>query len=177
MVAIAVLAAQIFRFGSDDPLRPNGGWALPAIFVSIGLVVCWPLALRASQSLDRRIVGSGPQEYSRVITACLSVFGLLAMLDLMFRLNIARGFLLVALPAGTLSLLLTWWVWRSHSISRMSTRKTACGLGFREIAVVDLVIARGGGLSGLSRSGFRIACSLRSQPAQPAGVSTSSTGG
>ena len=116
VVTVVVLAAQIFRFGSDDPLRPNGGWGLPATFVSIALILCWLGALRAFQSLDRRIVGAGPQEYSRVISACLSVFGVLAMLDLMFRLNIARGFLLVALPACTLGLLLNRWMWRKDLI-------------------------------------------------------------
>lgn len=116
VVTVVVLAAQIFRFGSDDPLRPNGGWGLPATFVSIALILCWLAALRAFQTLDRRIVGAGAQEYSRVISACLSVFGVLAMLDLVFRLNIARGFLLVALPAGTLGLLLNRWMWRKDLI-------------------------------------------------------------
>ena len=116
VVTVAVLVAQVFRFGSDEPLHPNGGWGLPAAFVSISLILCWLVSLRAFQSLDRRIVGAGAQEYSRVISACLSVFGLLAMLDLMFRLNIARGFLLVALPAGTLGLLLNRWMWRKELI-------------------------------------------------------------
>ena len=134
VVTVAVLAAQIFRFGSDDPLQPNGGWGLPATFVSIALIVCWLLALRATQSLDRRIVGSGPQEYSRVITACLSLFGVLAMLDLVFRLNIARGFLLVALPAGTLGLLLTRWMWRKDLI-----RQRAKSQNLERVLVVGAV--------------------------------------
>lgn len=116
IVVTAVAVAQIARFGVHEPLHPNGGYQFPALTVSVALAVAWLIALRAFQSLDRRIIGSGPQEYSRVITACLSVFGLLAMLDLLFRFNIARGFLLIALPVGGLGLLLNRWAWRKHLV-------------------------------------------------------------
>ena len=49
-----------------------------------------------------------------MITACLSVFGVLAMLDLLFRFNIARGFLLFALPVGAAGLIVNHWLWRKH---------------------------------------------------------------
>ncbi|MDH3017405.1 sugar transferase [Gordonia alkanivorans] len=112
IVTLAVAVAQLVRFGADSALAPNGAAQVPAAFVSVVLGVTWVLALRAFQTLDRRIVGSGSQEYSRVVTACLSVFGVLAMVDLLFRLNIARGFIAIALPVGTLGLLLSRWLWR-----------------------------------------------------------------
>ncbi|MDH3012546.1 sugar transferase [Gordonia alkanivorans] len=112
IVAAAVAVAQLARFGADGALVPNGAAQVPAAAVSVVLGATWILALRAFQTLDRRIVGSGSQEYSRVITACLSVFGALAIVDLLFRLNIARGFLAIALPAGTFCLLLSRWSWR-----------------------------------------------------------------
>ncbi|MGV6993831.1 sugar transferase [Gordonia amicalis] len=112
IVAFAVTVAQLARFGADSALTPNGAAQVPAALVSVLLGLTWILALRAFQTLDRRIVGSGSQEYSRVVTACLSVFGVLAMVDLLFRLNIARGFIAIALPVGTLALLLSRWGWR-----------------------------------------------------------------
>lgn len=112
IVAIAVTVAQLVRFGADSALTPNGAAQVPAVMVSVALGTTWILALRAFQTLDRRIVGSGSQEYSRVVTACLSVFGVLAMFDLLLRLNIARGFVAIALPVGTAGLLLSRWVWR-----------------------------------------------------------------
>lgn len=114
VISGAVVGAQVIRFGSGDPLQPNGKVGVPAWIVSGLLVFAWLAALRAFQSLDRRVIGSGPEEYSRVVTACLSVFGVLAMLDLLFRLNIARGFLLIALPLGTVGLLLERWGWRQR---------------------------------------------------------------
>lgn len=112
VVTAAVCLAQLVRFGAESALAPNGAAQVPAVVVSIGLAFCWILTLRAFQTLDRRIVGSGSQEYSRVVTACLAVFGVLAMIDLLFRLNIARGFVAIALPVGTVALLLSRWLWR-----------------------------------------------------------------
>ncbi|WP_139319548.1 sugar transferase, partial [Gordonia sp. CNJ-863] len=114
IVAIAVAVAQLARFGADRPLVPNGTAQMPATLVSVALGVTWILALRAFQTLDRRIVGSGSQEYSRVVTACMSIFGVLAMVDLLFRLNIARGFIAIALPVGTAGLLISRWIWRQQ---------------------------------------------------------------
>lgn len=112
IIALAVGAAQLARFGADSAMAPNGASQVPALIVSLALGSTWVLSLRAFQTLDRRIVGSGSQEYSRVVTACVSVFGVLAMADLLFRLNIARGFIALALPVGTTLLLLSRWLWR-----------------------------------------------------------------
>lgn len=114
IIAIAVATAQFVRFGAANALTPNGASQIPAATVSVALGVAWLLSLRAFQTLDRRIVGSGSQEYSRVVTACLTLFGVLAMIDLLFQLGIARGFLALALPIGTLGLLLSRWLWRQR---------------------------------------------------------------
>ncbi|MBM7279483.1 sugar transferase [Gordonia rubripertincta] len=112
IIAGAVSIAQYVRFGADNAMVPNGATGAPAVYVSVVLGISWVLSLRAFQTLDRRIVASGSQEYSRVVTACLSVFGVLAMVDLLFKLNIARGFLALALPIGTVGLVLARWLWR-----------------------------------------------------------------
>ncbi len=98
IVALVVCLAQVARFGADSAMAPNGDAQVPAVLVSVVLGFSWLMSLRAFQTLDRRIVGSGSQEYSRVVTACLALFGVLAMVDLLFRLNIARGFIAIALP-------------------------------------------------------------------------------
>ncbi|MDT0223424.1 sugar transferase [Gordonia sp. AC31] len=123
VVAVAVGIAQLVRFGGDPALVANGAVTAPASVVSLALAIAWLLALRACQTLDRRVVGSGSQEYSRVVTACLSVFGILAMVDLLFRLNIARGFIALALPIGTLGLVLSRWAWRQYLTHQRSQAK------------------------------------------------------
>ncbi|WP_431309408.1 sugar transferase [Gordonia sesuvii] len=121
VIIVAVAAAQIVRFGADSAMTPNGDVQAPATYVSVILAFAWLVTLRAFQTLDRRIIGAGSQEYSRVVTACLSLFGVLAMVDLLFRLNIARGFLAIALPVGTIGLLLERWLWRKD-LSRRRAR-------------------------------------------------------
>nr|WP_246833315.1 sugar transferase [Williamsia sp. 1138] len=112
VVAVAVLGAQQLRFGFPSVLDPIGRFNTPGIFVSLGFVVAWVIALRVVQSTDKRIVGSGPEEYSRIVRASFAVFGSLAIVDLLFKWDVARGLLAIALPAGTLGLLLARWCWR-----------------------------------------------------------------
>ena len=114
IVVASIALAQFVRFGAGSALEPVAATKTPIIIVSVALGICWLLALRAFHTLDRRIAGSGSQEYSRVVSACLSVFGVLAMIDLLFRLNIARGFLALALPIGTIGLVLARWGWRQR---------------------------------------------------------------
>ena len=97
VVIVVVPAALLVRFGSDVFEYGAGIWLFAG-----GLVIAWKCALRTGQSYDRRIFGSGSQEYSRVATACFAVFGLLAIVDLLFQLGVARGFIAFALPVGTL---------------------------------------------------------------------------
>jgi exopolysaccharide biosynthesis polyprenyl glycosylphosphotransferase len=110
IVAAAVLIAQHIRFGVPEDI--SGGAMTTTFIVTPCLIIAWILTLRATQSSDRRIVGDGPTEYSRVLNACFIVFGLLAIVDLAFRLSLARGFIAIALPLGTASLLVSRWVWR-----------------------------------------------------------------
>ncbi|NDZ93613.1 sugar transferase [Streptomyces sp. SID6673] len=117
IVAGAVMAGQWVRFGPSSSHVPNGS-SLSAGVVSALLIIVWILWLRIFHASDRRIIGSGSQEYSRITTACLSVFGLLAMVDLLFKLNIARGFLVIAFPVGTVALLLSRWLWRRRLIAQ-----------------------------------------------------------
>lgn len=118
VVACAVLAAQWLRFGPGSAGESFGGeTGHPVLAMSFLLTVAWLIALRASQSLDRRIVGSGATEYSRVLTACFTVFGGLAIIVLILRLDVSRGYFAIALPLGTLGLLASRWMWRRKLVA------------------------------------------------------------
>ncbi|WP_327200236.1 sugar transferase [Williamsia sterculiae] len=122
VVVFAVLLAQLVRFG-DHFTAPVGRAHWPAIVVSAGLACLWYGALRAVQSADRRVLGSGPTEYSRVWMASFVTFGGLAIFDQLFNLSIARGFLAVAFPAGTFVLLASRWGMRRYLTSLRKTRR------------------------------------------------------
>ncbi len=129
LVLGSVAAAVVIRFAGKGDL--GEGQHQHLLIETVALSIGWIIALRSLQSADKRILGSGPTEYSRVITACFMVFGFLAIFDLVFKLDIARGFVAVALPIGTTSLLVGRWLWRKNL-----TNQRACGINLQRILIV-----------------------------------------
>ena len=80
--------------------------------VSLIIATAWMAALSINNSRSTRIVGSGVEEYRRVLMATLGVFGGVAIISMLFKLEIARGYLMLALPAGLLFLGLFRWLAR-----------------------------------------------------------------
>ncbi|WP_307851721.1 sugar transferase [Williamsia sp. CHRR-6] len=113
VVIAVVLAAEFARFGFDFEVGVASVQA-PAILVSAVLAALWIMVLHVTRVCDVRIIGSGTAELSRVATASLMVFGLMAIIDLLFALNVARGFIALALPLGTLLLMSSHLAWRLY---------------------------------------------------------------
>ncbi|HKU25281.1 MAG TPA: hypothetical protein VJQ54_07390, partial [Candidatus Sulfotelmatobacter sp.] len=108
----AVAGAYLIRFGLDSSLAGTGD--LSYLFLSVFLVVAWWLMLEAWSTRQSRILGAGPDEYKRVAAASLWLFGLIAIFSYVFRLETARGYVGIALPAGLIGLLLSRWLLRQH---------------------------------------------------------------
>ena len=112
-IVAAVGIAQWIRFGS----APSGG-ALPLLRnityleVSAAIALGWMAALTINGARSTRVIGSGVEEYRRVWWATISVFGTVAIISMLFKLELARGYLMVALPLGVLGLLVSRWVAR-----------------------------------------------------------------
>lgn len=79
---------------------------------SIFLVVVWSLVLGLFDTRDHRVIGAGSEEYKRIFHASLRLFGSIAILAFLFRIDVARGYLLIALPVGVCALWLSRWLWR-----------------------------------------------------------------
>ena len=79
---------------------------------SAGLVVVWMMGLAMADSRGRRVVGAGSTEYVRVANASFVVFSIVIIGCFLVQLDVARGYLLIALPAGILLLLAERHVWR-----------------------------------------------------------------
>ncbi|MGQ9350958.1 sugar transferase [Mycolicibacterium gilvum] len=107
-VLLAVGSAQWLRFGGLA-----GDMSTIRIIdypvVSVGIAILWMAALSINNSRSTRIIGSGTEEYRRVWLATLSVFGGVAILSMLFKLEIARGYLMIALPMGLLLLAVSRW--------------------------------------------------------------------
>lgn len=118
IVIWAVIGAFIIRFGFE-PDFVVAGQELAYAWFSIALAVVWWVMLGAWNSRQSRILGSGPDEYKRVAAASLWLFGIIAIVSYVLRIDTARGYVGLALPVGLLGLLLGRWLIRQHlSIKR-----------------------------------------------------------
>lgn len=113
VVSWAVGGAFLIRFGVDPDVS-TAGPDVPYLWLSLVLAAVWWFMLGAWNSRQSRILGSGPDEYKRVAAASLWLFGLVAIVSYVLRIDTARGYVGLALPVGLLGLLLSRWLIRQH---------------------------------------------------------------
>jgi exopolysaccharide biosynthesis polyprenyl glycosylphosphotransferase len=80
--------------------------------ISLLIVALWVGALGLYDTRSARTIGTGSAEYTRVVNASFRLFGLVAIVAFLFKIDLARGYILIALPVGTLVLLAVRWMWR-----------------------------------------------------------------
>lgn len=112
VVSAALTFALLARFGIDGastPIGPlhTGYWATSAVIGAI-----WLTSLAALGTRDGRVIGLGATEYKRVVNASAITFGLLAITFMIFRVDIARSYFVLAFPLGASVLTLERWLWR-----------------------------------------------------------------
>ncbi|WP_052207232.1 sugar transferase [Sinomonas humi] len=114
----ATVGAQIARFGSNDQsLDIGGNQRAPYTLISVLLIVTWWIVLGAGGTREERLLGYGPEEYRRVITSTLWLFGAVAIVSYVFQLDTARGYVAIALPLGIISLLAGRWIVRATLVA------------------------------------------------------------
>jgi exopolysaccharide biosynthesis polyprenyl glycosylphosphotransferase len=110
-VVLAIGLAQWLRFGALPGTTTTYRYANYSA-VSIAIAIIWLAALSVNRSRSPRVVGSGAEEYRRVWLATIAVFGGVAIMSMLFKLDIARGYLMIALPTGVMLLILFRWAAR-----------------------------------------------------------------
>lgn len=113
VIAWAVAGAYVIRFGWASDVVASGQEAIYA-WLSLVLAFAWWIMLGAWNSRQSLILGAGPDEYKRVAAASLWLFGLVAIVSYVLKLDTARGYVGVALPTGLCGLLLARWLIRQH---------------------------------------------------------------
>lgn len=111
-----VYGTQIFWFGTGNAalsLAHDGRFSAVSYWLASALIVLlWGGALSLVDSRSYRVIGTGTSEYIRVIDASVRLFGVIAIIAFLFQVDIARGYLLISLPAGIVTLILVRWLWR-----------------------------------------------------------------
>lgn len=112
IIVASVTLAQYVRFGDF----PNTSGYPDAVMALISCVFAglWLASLAVFQSRSPRIIGAGIDEYRRIGSATFWTFGIIAMVALLAKVDLARGYLAIALPVGTLALLSSRSLWRKY---------------------------------------------------------------
>ena len=129
MILIAVGVSQLLRFGRFD-VATHG---VPYVVLSSLLVLVWLLMLAAGRTYEARFIGVGAEEFWRVLDACIRFFAVVAGISYVLKLELARGYVAIALPLGTVLLLSGRYAARK-SLHRIRSRGRA---SYRVLAVGD----------------------------------------
>jgi exopolysaccharide biosynthesis polyprenyl glycosylphosphotransferase len=105
IVCAAIALAQYIRFG--DSYRGGVLTLYSVLFAAL-----WLSSIAMFHARSIRVIGAGIEEYRRIVSASFWTFGIIAMATLLAKIFLARGYLAVALPAGTLGLLVSRVLWR-----------------------------------------------------------------
>ncbi|XAS69743.1 sugar transferase [Micrococcaceae bacterium Sec5.7] len=121
----AVAGAFGVRFGFSD-IGAGSVRDTDYLVLSGVLAVAWWLMLELWGSREAKVLGSGSEEYKRVIAASAWLFGFLAIVSYALRIDTARGYVGLAFPAGAIGLLVGRWLVRQHlSLERKRGQSTS----------------------------------------------------
>ena len=117
VLAVVMLGAQLIWLGGGNAAVPAGGNAVISSDVSYWLVSAvivagWAWMLSLFDTRDYRILGSGFEEYRGVFNASLMLAGIVSIFAYLSAFELARGYVLIAFPVGTLALILSRWIGR-----------------------------------------------------------------
>jgi exopolysaccharide biosynthesis polyprenyl glycosylphosphotransferase len=116
----SVAIAQLVRFGADSATLSSEVVVYSYTAISAVLILAWFSVMILSRSREPRVLGTGVEEYRRVARATAALFGTVAVFSYLLKLEIARGYLAVALPLGLVSLLVMRWLWRKWLVKQRS---------------------------------------------------------
>ncbi len=114
VILASVVTARYARFGGvSDSNQPDwvqsiGGYTVVALLLGVG----WISALLWGNAWSTRLIGHGWAEYEQLAFVTFRLFGGIAIISLLLRIEFARGFLGVALPVGLIGLMINRRIWR-----------------------------------------------------------------
>ena len=102
IVCASVGLAQYIRFG-DSPHDSVYSGEVLTLF-SVLFAALWLSSIATLRTRSIRVIGCGIEEYRRIVNASFWTFGMIAIVNLLAKIFLARGYLAVALPVGTIGI-------------------------------------------------------------------------
>jgi exopolysaccharide biosynthesis polyprenyl glycosylphosphotransferase len=131
IVVAADLAAGLFAGLSALVVRFHGAASPAYSLLSLLAPALWVTAVATQRGYENRFLGTGPEEYRRLADATLALFALMAVVSFVFKGDLSRGYVMIALPAA----LLLSFVFRRRLRSWLFHRRLA-GHGLQKVLVV-----------------------------------------
>ncbi|MEV4803523.1 sugar transferase [Nonomuraea sp. NPDC049421] len=113
------------RFGGPTP------YVLPYLLVSLVLPVVWCGAVALNRAYEPRMLGDGPEEFRRVVQAGVALTAATAIGSYVTKTDVARGYVVLALPLVTLLTLAA-----RYALRRNLHRRRAAGACMRRVVAV-----------------------------------------
>jgi exopolysaccharide biosynthesis polyprenyl glycosylphosphotransferase len=137
-LAVGFTLAALIQFGDffNDAVEVKSlgklRFALGTTHLAVLMVVLWLVVLVLIGSRNRRIVGTGTDEYRKIGNSALIVVGVLAGLALFFKLDVSRPFVIYAVVISTLLVVIgrrvsRVWLVRARRRGRFLTRVAIVG--------------------------------------------------
>ena len=138
-LAAAVTAGTVLTVHATPVTAGN-----PLLWAAAALVVAWPLLLAGAGAYSARAYGTGSDEYRRVLRAGFLLLATLGLVSYAVQLDIARGLVLLAVPALTLGTLVEryaarLWLQRLRAQGSCTTKVIVVGRGGAVLELVDRV--------------------------------------
>jgi len=130
---VGVLAAARLRFGGD--ITPT------YLALSLALPALWIAALWLAGAYDVRYIGTGSDEFHKVLNAGVSLTAAIAIFSYAINLRLSRGYLVIALPSVTFFDLIARYAMRKRLHRRRAVGRCMHGVVAvgHEPVVADLV--------------------------------------
>ncbi|CCG01375.1 sugar transferase [Blastococcus saxobsidens] len=128
----AAAAGYLIRFGPETATQ--GSHAASAWIAGL-LPFVWVTAMLLARGYERRFLWIGPEEFRRVFSAAVFLLATVGTVSWAFKLEVARGFIVLALPLATLLTLgqryaHRVWVHRQRSGGRFEQTMLIVGHGY-----------------------------------------------
>lgn len=108
VVGAVVVGDLLSSVGFVPGVESAKGGLLTAALV----MLLWLMALEIYRTRDAKVLGVGADEYKRVASASLRIFGLMAIAAVVFSVHGGTSFVTVSLPLGLVALTGTRWAFR-----------------------------------------------------------------
>jgi exopolysaccharide biosynthesis polyprenyl glycosylphosphotransferase len=130
---LGVLGAGQIRFGGDV----NGTY----LFLSLAMPALWIGALWLAGGYDPRFIGTGSDEFRKVLNAGVGITAAMALFSYAVNLQLSRGYVVIALPSATLFDLIARYVIRKrlHKVRKSGQCMLSVVAVGHELAVANLV--------------------------------------